>query len=277
MILKLLFGWLIVWVIRTKLCNKRNNNSPQRGTVIHDAVGKITGSFFHINYETNCANELMAQWFNPGVRWKRELLEVWFSGGVLLMGLGQCMSLCLFTYILYKSLITLAIHHDVLSDDFSEPVESPIVIPGYNVEFGQLVLFWTCTLVVLLVHEVGHAAAASMERLYIQGFGIFFAVLFPGAYVRVENSIQYLPTRAQLRIYSAGVWHNFCFALVIFGAIELGPYLLAYSPYQHLSVGLTVLSIAPSSPLRHAVHTGSVISSINGIDLHSISEFESMI
>jgi hypothetical protein len=276
MLLQALFGWFVVWVVRTQVC--RGPRSPHAGSgLIREPSGKLTGSFFHVTYETSLLNERIARWFNPTVRWKRELLEVWFSGGVLLMGLGQCLSLLTFTYILYQSLVTLAMHHDVLGDDVTEHVESPIVMPSADVKFEHLVIFWICTLIVLLVHELGHAAAASMERLHIQGFGVFFALLFPGAYVRVEDSIQYLPTRAQLRIYSAGVWHNFCFALMVFIAVELGPLMLSYSPFHHLPLGLTVLGVLPSSPLYRAVPIGSVVTALNGIELHQVEDFEQIL
>ena len=220
--------WLIIWVIRTQFC--REARASHYSGQLHEVPGRITGSFFHINYETKCVNELIARCFNPSVRWKRELLEVWFSGGVVLMGVGQGVSILLFTYILYNSLMTLLRSH-VPTDDYSEPIVTPIMIPRTDADIEYLLLFWSGTLLVLIVHEIGHAAAASMERLFIQGFGIFFVVIFPGAYVRVEDSIQYLTTRQQLRIYSAGVWHNFCFALVAIIAIEMGPMLLNYSTF----------------------------------------------
>ena len=43
------------------------------------------------------------------------------------------------------------------------------MIPGVNFPLTYLVPYIICTLVVLVVHEVGHAAAGCMERLHIQG------------------------------------------------------------------------------------------------------------
>jgi hypothetical protein len=59
------------------------------------------------------------------------------------------------------------------------PTIAPI-IPGVNFPIEYVVEFWLVTFFVIAVHEFGHAAAASLERLQIQGCGTFFMFLFPG-------------------------------------------------------------------------------------------------
>jgi hypothetical protein len=59
------------------------------------------------------------------------------------------------------------------------PTIAPL-IPGVNFPIEYVGEFWLVTFCVIVVHEFGHAAAASLERLQIQGCGTFFLFLFPG-------------------------------------------------------------------------------------------------
>ena len=62
----------------------------------------------------------------------------------------------------------------------------------------------------------------------MNGFGIFFMVLYPGAFVDLytEHLAVISPLR-QLRIYCAGVWHNFILALIALGFLWLLPSMLS--------------------------------------------------
>ena len=61
------------------------------------------------------------------------------------------------------------------------PTIAPI-IPGVNFPIEYVCEFWLVTFGVIVVHEFGHAAAASLERLQIQGCGTFFLFIFPGEF-----------------------------------------------------------------------------------------------
>jgi S2P endopeptidase len=63
----------------------------------------------------------------------------------------------------------------------------------------------------------------------VNGFGIFFMVLYPGAFVDLytEHLAVISPLR-QLRIYCAGVWHNFILALIAVGFLWILPSLLSF-------------------------------------------------
>ena len=45
---------------------------------------------------------------------------------------------------------------------------------------------------------------AMVENLSVEGFGIFFTFIMPGAYVRIEDGLKFLSPGRQLRVYSAG-------------------------------------------------------------------------
>ena len=62
----------------------------------------------------------------------------------------------------------------------------------------------------------------------VNGFGIFFMVLYPGAFVDLftEHLAVISPLR-QLRIYCAGVWHNFILVLIAVGFLLILPSVLS--------------------------------------------------
>lgn len=66
------------------------------------------------------------------------------------------------------------------------------------------------------------------EQVRVNGFGIFFMVLYPGAFVDLftEHLMVITPMR-QLRIYCAGIWHNFILALFFYGFLQMLPWLLS--------------------------------------------------
>lgn len=54
------------------------------------------------------------------------------------------------------------------------------------------------------------------EGVEIEYVAIFVAVLFPGAFVALNyDQLQNLPLFSMLRIYCAGIWHNFMVSLGI--------------------------------------------------------------
>lgn len=60
----------------------------------------------------------------------------------------------------------------------------------------------------------------SREKVRVNGFGIFILALYPGAFVDIStDQLQTATPLQQLRIYCAGVWHNF--VIVVFAVIAL--------------------------------------------------------
>ncbi|KAL9968826.1 hypothetical protein ACROYT_G020963 [Oculina patagonica] len=144
------------------------------------------------------------------------LLHMWFSVGVLVGALLMVASVVILCLTLYKA----------FAKDAPEQVLTP-VMPGVNVPWSQ-VLYYLVTLTISGVfHEFGHAISAVREQVRVNGFGMFFMAVYPGAFVDLytEHLSVISPVR-QLRIYCAGVWHNA--VLVLVGLVFLWslPYLL---------------------------------------------------
>jgi S2P endopeptidase len=62
----------------------------------------------------------------------------------------------------------------------------------------------------------------------VNGFGVFVLALYPGAFVDIStDQLQTATPLQQLRIFCAGVWHNFVIVVVAIIALFLLPTLLA--------------------------------------------------
>lgn len=84
------------------------------------------------------------------------------------------------------------------------------------------------------------------ENVRVNGFGVFVMLIYPGAFVDLHTEhLQALNAIGQLRIYCAGVWHNFL--LVIWGVVVLMtmPYLL--SPLYLTGNGVVITEVSPVS------------------------------
>jgi len=77
----------------------------------------------------------------------------------------------------------------------------------------------------------------------VNGFGIFLLVLYPGAFVDIAtDQLLSLSPWQQLRIFCAGVWHNFIIVVVAVVILVSLPTLLApfyVSGHTVLVTGLT--------------------------------------
>ena len=61
----------------------------------------------------------------------------------------------------------------------------------------------------------------------MNGFGLFLFAIYPGAFVDLHTDhLTVISPLRQLRIFCAGVWHNFVLALVAFGIWWFLPYIL---------------------------------------------------
>jgi len=136
------------------------------------------------------------------------------------------------------------------------------VIPGINLPLWHIGYYLLATFLSGIIHEFGHAIAALSENVSIYSTGAFFYLVFPGAFVNMDDHILLLlKPFHQLRIFCAGVWHNvwlciFCYILLI----TMPYWLIGYSQSNN---ELYVLDVSKNSPLYGYVFKGSVIHSIN--------------
>ncbi|KAL1505183.1 hypothetical protein ABEB36_004804 [Hypothenemus hampei] len=217
-----------------------------------DNLGLNVG-YFTIKWKTKAFNRLLIKWGN----YRPQFWQFWFDIGTYI-SIGFLIVTLLFLILNQVGII------------FSKSTENPIVtiepvIPGVNLPISELGYYSFTLLICSVVHEAGHALAAILDDVGIQEFGCNLYVILPVAYTRIPtDKLSALNLRRQLRIFTAGVWHNILLSLMGFILFCLLPVLFA--PFYHYEMGVNVVKISKTSPLRDAIKgllVNDVITAIN--------------
>jgi S2P endopeptidase len=100
-------------------------------------------------------------------------------------------------------------------------------MPGVNLPWNQLLYFLIAIAISAILHELGHAIAAVREGVHIDGVGLFFFVLYPGAYVNLHTQhVTLLKPIQKLQVFCAGVWHNIVIVLLSLLTLYFLPWIL---------------------------------------------------
>lgn len=274
---------------------------PRRGS--SKSFGVFTYGGYYISYETCRFNKWFLNLFHQRSPFVQTCMIYWFNIGAVVTVVGQLVIPFVLFGMLTRQLQDIASKHNDPSsssiahkqDLITSALTTPLV-PGINMSTSEMLLLWLCTVIVLVIHECGHALAAATAQLEISGLGGFFSLIYPGAYVMLDDSVKYLPLRLQFRIYSAGIWHNLCCLLVVQGLLthyssitafthtrsDYGPVVSyvqsTYAPPAVLtpllptaiSAGMTAMakySFASGSIFEGILRPGDSINAVNGVSV----------
>ncbi|KAG0067682.1 Membrane-bound transcription factor site-2 protease [Linnemannia elongata] len=144
------------------------------------------------------------------------------------------------------------------------------MIPGVTLPLSHLPYYLIALLVSGVIHEAGHAIAAAREKTQVSSTGIFLYILYPGAFVELSpRALALMSPIQQLRVVCAGVWHNFILfaAAGIFLSSGAFQFSLQMVGWKQMDNGVSVVSVAQSSPLYSHLKVGSVVKKVNDIPL----------
>lgn len=200
---------------------------------------------------------------------QRPLARAWFNVGVVI-GLGLMVtSLIVLMFSLYQSLFGGG------GTDKSEQVLTPIM-PGVNLPWNQILYYFLTLLICGIFHELGHALAAVTEQVRINGFGLFIMFLYPGAFVDLHTDhLTVISPLRQLRIFTAGVWHNIILVGVASCLLLTSSYILA--PLYTTGRGAVVTMVTKDSALRGKLYPGVAIVQINSCPITNGAELSSCV
>ncbi len=119
---------------------------------------------------------------------------------------------------------------------------------------------WICVVFFIIVpHELFHGVLARSEKIPLKSVGLLLFLIFPGAFVEIDEKILKRKKLLQkLRVLAAGSFANFVVALLAF--------LLGTALWNLCAEGVAVEKIFPGSPAEKAgIEKGEIIKSINGI------------
>lgn len=175
---------------------------------------------------------------------------------------------------------------------------SPLVVPlGYGI---------IALMTVMIVHEFGHGIIARVEGVKIKSIGVLLLAVLPGAFVEPdEEDIKKSPQISKLRIYAAGSLFNLILAIksyiiiVLIGVMMIGSVFIGIHglnipgttittqpigfavngpvfPTFHED-GVEINRITPKSPADGILTPGTVVQSINGVNVTSFTGFTTLL
>ncbi|PIK58428.1 putative membrane-bound transcription factor site-2 protease, partial [Apostichopus japonicus] len=253
-----------------KLCEQHLHNVLLNGS-IYTGSNKLTRSQFSESYQNfqqkwgvqlltaqiRCYTTYFNRWIFRVGQWFPWFSYYWFELGMWFGIVCIFASVALLVMTLVKA----------FTEEKPEQVLTP-VMPGVNVPVQHLSYFFAVLLVSGVLHELGHAIAAVREQVMINGFGVFVMVVYPGAFVDLHTEhLLAIPPKRQLKIYCAGIWHNF--VLVLIGIIMLVTMPTTMSMLYATGEGVVVTELAKNSPVAgpRGFAVGSKLKSINGCPL----------
>ncbi|ESO84863.1 hypothetical protein LOTGIDRAFT_221778 [Lottia gigantea] len=201
-------------------------------------------------------------------QWRPQFLRLWFTVGVLFGLVAMLISVCMLTLLIVNTFRQQPVEQQVLTP----------VMPGINLPTSQLWYYLLTLLICGILHEVGHAIAAVREQVRVNGFGLFMFVLYPGAYVDLSSEhLNVVSPLRQLRIYCAGVWHNFIIVLAAILVLFLLPYLLM--PFYTTGQSVVITSVVEGSSVSgpRGLAAGEPLTSISGCQVTNQEEWYSCI
>lgn len=125
------------------------------------------------------------------------------------------------------------------------------LIPGWTIPGYHTPVVLGALLTTALVHEAGHFLAARYASVPVRSFGLFLLLLFPGAFVRLdEESLSSQSSKTQWKIAAAGIWHNLLLlllaSLLLFA--QWTDYLsVGLGAYRRIQDGVVVISVSSVS------------------------------
>ena len=144
----------------------------------------------------------------------------------------------------------------------SNQLMTPIV-PGVNLPFGQIGYYLLTLLICGVLHELGHAVAANCNDIRVNGFGVFLAFIYPGAFVDLNaDSLYSARPWQQLKTYCAGVWHNV--VIVVIAVVYLRFAWVFLFPLYSTGDGAVVSAVVPGSIIsgKRGLRVGDVVTRI---------------
>lgn len=218
----------------------------------------VSLSFAHIRCYTTKFNRLFHVLGNSS----KTLCRCWFTVGALVGVMLMLLSVGVLVLTLYQAMTV---------SDSSQQVLTP-VMPGVNIPWSDIAYYLLTLVVCGVFHEAGHALAATTEQVRVNGFGVFMLFLYPGAFVDLHSDhLSVISPKRQLKIYCAGVWHNFILVLCALGVVWALPYLMA--PFYTTGLGAVVTSVSRDSVLADKLEPGHIITKLNGCPISSTMDW----
>ncbi|XP_075052666.1 membrane-bound transcription factor site-2 protease [Mixophyes fleayi] len=265
LVVVVLGGWCAIYLADTLLMSSKSYKNSYEQWL---STQGLSISPFHIRWQTTIFNRFFYKWG----RWKPNFLYIWFSLGMMFGILAMFGSMILLARTLMQTLNQMMAESPGTQNDRMLQV----VVPGVNLPISQLTYFFSAIFISGVIHEVGHGVAAVRETVRFNGFGMFMFVVYPGAFVDLFTThLQLVSPVQQLRIFCAGVWHNFILSLV--GLLILFPLPALLYPFYYTGVGALVTEVLEDSPASgpRGLFVGDIVTQVQDCPVSSVDDWHS--
>ncbi|KAH9896548.1 hypothetical protein C8Q73DRAFT_686015 [Cubamyces lactineus] len=283
---------------RSTLPSLTVSTRPTSTELFKSPTTRITLENFHLRYQSTAWNALhqsSTARLAKRTEW-RLVLQAVYDMGSLLGGLGMLGSVTLLLWTTAQLCSTLyspqshsaesspsrvfskrdAPSDEIMTNSVSGGHTSPalqLIIPGLTTPLHHLPLLLVALLITQIIHECGHAVAAALDSvpLTLAGFGL--TVVLPSAFVAFpSDETEALPSRARVRLISAGAFHNLMFWLALGFASWLGTSRIIWATIGYYDVspyGRVIVGVDQESPLYGHLPPGAVVYKVGDVLLAS--------
>ncbi|XP_034562715.1 membrane-bound transcription factor site-2 protease [Notolabrus celidotus] len=258
-------GWCVVYLADTMLKSSVTHRIRYESWL---ASKGLMLSPFHVRWQTTMFNRLFAYCarINP------QALHLWFSGGLVFGIISMVGSVVLLIRTLQQTLAQMTTNNPRMGGQQALQV----VVPGVNLPTSQLAYFFSALLLSGVIHELGHAVAALREQVRVNGFGMFIFVVYPGAFVDLFTThLNIVSPAQQLRIFCAGVWHNFVLCVVALAFLFLLPAFLF--PMYYTGAGALVTEVVQGSAAEgpRGLSVGDIVTGLEDCPVRGVEDWSS--
>ncbi|XP_071387432.1 membrane-bound transcription factor site-2 protease isoform X1 [Centroberyx affinis] len=233
---------------------------------------------FHLRWQTTMFNRLFAYCarINP------HALYLWFSSGLVFGVVSMVGSVVLLVRTLQQTLAQMTTDNPRMAGQQALQVVvrthwtglHSLSVPGVNLPTSQLAYFFIALLLSGVIHELGHAVAALREQVRVNGFGMFVFVVYPGAFVDLFTThLNLISPIQQLRIFCAGVWHNFVLCVAALTFLFLLPLFLF--PMYTTGAGALITEVVQGSPADgpRGLSVGDIVTGLEDCPVKGVEDW----
>ncbi|KAM9337786.1 membrane-bound transcription factor site-2 protease isoform 2-T2 [Symphorus nematophorus] len=258
-------AWCAVYLIDTMLRSSVTHRISYESWL---ASRGLMLSPFHVRWQTTMFNRLFAYCARINPR----ALYMWFNSGLVFGIVAMLGSVVLLIKTLQQTLAQMTTDNPRIGGQQALQV----VVPGVNLPTSQLAYFFIALLLSGVIHELGHAVAALREQVRVNGFGMFVFVVYPGAFVDLFTThLNLISPTQQLRIFCAGVWHNFVLCVAALAFLFLLPLFLfpVYSTGGGALVTEVVQGSAADGP--RGLSVGDIVTGLEDCSVRGVEDWSS--
>jgi len=150
------------------------------------------------------------------------------------------------------------------------------VLPGVTFPMSEFGVYGFSLLLSTVFHELGHAIAADCQDVKILGYGILIFFIIPAAYVDLSTAeLTSLSLTDQLKVYTAGIWHNLVLSLIAFLLLFTLPTVISKPFYHYKTDGVAILQLKSNSSVNgpSGLAIGQVIMAVNDCKVNKVTDF----